>query len=194
MSENFTVKSIDSYLKKTEDTDCYIGENFTAVGKYLEFGYAMWFVLPAQGVTIADLIEDAAALEFLVNPSAFTQEEYRVTMRIPRFDISSKIDARSAMQAMGIHSVFDPEAANLSEITDESQIYLSKADHATRVKITEKGVEAAALAEMGWACAGLPPELKRMDFNVDRPFLFVVSKNNKVPMYVGTIVDPAKRS
>lgn len=183
-----------SYMKDTDDTDCYVGEKFTAVCKAMEFGHEMWFVLPEQGVTVAELINDTAAMEFLVNPSAFKQEEYRVTMRIPRFEISSKIDLRTAMRAMGIHSVFSPEAANLSEITDEPQIYLSKADHATRVKLTEKGVEAAALVEMGWVCAGIPPELKKLDFTLDRPFLFAISKNNKVPMYVGAIMDPTKRS
>lgn len=183
-----------SYMKDTEDTKCYVGKKFTAVCKVMEFGHAMWFVLPEQGVTIAELVNDTAAMEFAVNPSVFTQEKCRVTMRIPRFEISSKMDIRTAMRAMGIHSVFDPEAANLSEITDEPQIYLSKADHATRVKITEEGVEAAALVEMGWACAGIPPELRKLDFTLDRPFLFAISKNNKVPMYVGTIMDPTKRS
>lgn len=183
-----------SYMKDTEDTKCYVDKKFTAVCKVMEFGHAMWFILPEQGVTIAELVNDTTAMEFVVNPSAFTQEKCRVTMRIPRFEISSKMDIRTAMRAMGIHSVFDPEAANLSEITDEPQIYLSKADHATRVKITEEGVEAAALVEMGWACAGIPPELRKLDFTLDRPFLFAISKNNKVPMYVGAIKDPTKRS
>ena len=181
-----------SYMKDTEDTDCYQGNRFTAVCKSLGWGLSMWFILPDRGVSIAELIEDGSAPRFLADPSAFKLEEYSVTMCIPKFDIASRMDLRSAMQTMGIYSIFDHEAADFSEITDAPDIFLSKVDHVTRVKVTEEGVEAASLVEMGVACACLPPELKKIEFTLDRPFLFAVSKDDKVPMYVGTVIDPSR--
>ena len=91
---------------------------------------------------------------------------------------------------MGIKSVFDEMAADFTPISADPRLYLSKAEHTSRVKITEDGVEAASYVDFGVACAGLPPKIKQMNFKLNRPFIFAISKSGTVPIYIGTVVNP----
>ena len=117
-------------------------------------------------------------------------EERDVSMRIPKFDVTSGIDMKAALQAMGIKSVFDERSLPFSRISEDPRLFLGKADHTARVKITEDGVEAASYVDSGIAVAGIPERIKRMRFDLDRPFLFAVTKGNRIPLYVGAVVDP----
>ena len=75
-------------------------------------------------------------------------------------------------------------------MTDMDGIYLSQAEHAVRVAIDEEGVTAAAYTVMASAGSGAPPE-EEVDFTLDRPFIFVVTNPNNVPMFIGIVNNPA---
>ena len=44
------------------------------------------------------------------------------------------------------------------------------------------------------AAAGMPNRVKRLEFKLDRPFLFSISKEDKIPLYVGAVIDPSLRN
>ena len=175
-----------------ERTRCLCGQQFTAVSKELQLDYKMWFIRPNDGVSLHNLIGSETVNKLLTTPAEMPLEEIDVSMSIPKFDITSKVDMKKAMNAMGIKSVFSETMTPFAEISNDPRLYLSKANHAARVKINEDGVEAASYVEFGIACAGLPPEVKRMNFKLDRPFLFAITKNGKLPLYVGTVVNPVE--
>ena len=59
----------------------------------------------------------------------------------------------------------------------------------TRVKIDEKGVTAASYIELNFgAGAAMPPD-EIIDFVLDRPFVFVVTRD-QIPLFVGTVNTP----
>ena len=91
-----------------------------------------------------------------------------------------------ALAALGITDAQDPARADFSSLTTLDAC-LTRAKQMTRVKVDEKGVEAAAvtmLAADGCVMA-LPPE-EVCVMNLDRPFLFVIRMSG-VPLFVGVV-------
>ncbi len=69
-----------------------------------------------------------------------------------------------------------------------SSIYLTGANQSVRVQIDEEGVKAATYIEFPGAGSAEPPE-EIIDFVLDRPFLFVIAKEN-VPLFAGGVNHP----
>lgn len=98
---------------------------------------------------------------------------------------------------MGITDVLNPDIADFSPMTDEDftpgidgqGIYLSQATHGVRVAIDEEGVTAAAYTVMATAEAGEPPE-EEVDFILDRPFIFVITNPDGLPLFAGIVNEP----
>ena len=93
-----------------------------------------------------------------------------------------------ALKALGITSAFNHEA-NFSPILSEQEAWLDAVNHAARVKIDEEGVEAAAYTVMAVAGAARPPE-DEMDFILDRPFLFLITSRDNLPLFAGVVNNP----
>ena len=86
--------------------------------------------------------------------------------------------------------VFDADTADFSPLTDNAGgIFLSQAKHAARVAIDEEGIIAAAYTVMAAAGAAMPPE-ERVDFTLDRPFLFAVTGGSGAVLFAGIVNAP----
>lgn len=170
----------------------YWGEQFGAVRKSLENdGGAMWFLLPDEGVTVDDLLADGQVMDFLLSNGDWeNQKDLIVNLSLPKFDVSSRIDLVDGLKALGITAVFDPAVSDFSPMTTQVEgIFLSQAEHAVRVAIDEEGVTAAAYTVMAAAGSGMPPE-DEIDFVLDRPFLFVLTSRDGLPLFVGVVNQP----
>ena len=178
---------------KTSST-FYKGEKFSAVSESLSQSGSMWFLLPDKGVTVEELLKDDQAMAFLTSRDRNELVEHKdclVNLSVPKFDASSQFDLCDGLKALGVTDVFDGDISDFSPMTrDPYPIYLSTADHAGRVKIDEKGVTAAAYTVMSMdAGAAMPPD-EIIDFILDRPFLFAVTGNDELPLFVGVVKQP----
>lgn len=170
----------------------YWGEKFSAVAKYLQSDGNMWFILPDESVSIDELLQDEQAMAFILGDKyEWENNEYvTVHLSVPKFDVSSDLDLTSGMKALGVTDVFDPAVSDFTPMTlDMGEIYLSQAEHAARVKIDEEGCTAVAYTVMAAVGAGLPPE-EEIDFVLDRPFIFVITGNGELPLFVGIVNRP----
>lgn len=170
----------------------YWGERFSAVRRSMAAdGGAMWFILPDEGYTPEDLLADEQAAAFILNRGDWeNNKRLIVNQSIPKFDVTSQIDLREGLQALGVTDVFDPALSDYTPMTtDRSDIFLAKAQHDARVIIDEEGVEAAAYTVLANPGAGMPPE-EEIDFVVDRPFLFVINGADSLPLFVGVVNQP----
>ena len=95
---------------------------------------------------------------------------------------------KSGLKSLGITSAFGHDA-DFSPILSEQEAWLDAVNHAARVKIDEEGVEAAAYTVMAMAGAAMPPE-DEMDFILDRPFLFVITSRDDLPLFAGVVNNP----
>ena len=95
----------------------------------------MKLLLPDEGVSPEDLLQDEEAMDFLLGSGDWENSKFLiVNLALPKFDVSSDLDLNESLQALGVTDVFSPAAADFSPaIQDADGVYLSRADHAARV-------------------------------------------------------------
>lgn len=172
----------------------YWAEQFGAVGIPLENGGGtMWFLLPDEGVSVQQLLNSQDTMEFLQSNGGWdNRKQLNLNLAIPKFDVSSQLQLNEGLQALGVTDVFDGQQSDFSPMTqDIDGIFLSQAQHGVRVAIDEEGITAAAYTVMATAGSG-PPPTDEMDFTLDRPFLFAITSDDGLPLFVGSVFQPMK--
>lgn len=181
------------FMHQTETYGTYYwGENFSAVSKRLEMSGQMWFILPDENVTVDDLLNNSEALSFMNSNGAWdNKKELKVNLSIPKFDACSDTDLKDGLENLGVTDCFDYTVSDYSPLTVgyEDPIYLSKVQHGVRVAIDEEGVTAVAYTVLPMSGASMPPE-DEIDFILDRPFIFVITGEEGLPLFAGVINQP----
>ena len=170
----------------------YWADQFSAVSRPLENeGGTMWFLLPDEGVSVQELLQDDETMKFLLSKGEWENSKYlKIHLSLPKFDISSQMDLCEGLRALGVTNIFYPKISDFSPMTtDKDNISLSQANHGVRVAIDEEGVTAAAYTAMSMSGAGAPSE-DEMDFILDRPFLFAITSSDGLPLFVGSVYQP----
>lgn len=148
-------------------------------------GGTMTFVLPDEGVSPADLLADP---DFLTQLTQSENEIYgEVQWSVPKFDVDSEMDLKPTLEGLGITDVFDAGASDFTPLTDLEPVWLDQAKQIARVKVDEKGVEAAAVTLMADNAGAAPPDDSKicvMDLN--RPFLFIIRDGSAI-LFIGVV-------
>lgn len=112
--------------------------------------------------------------------------DQRVSVKLPRFSLDSKLGLNAVLSAMGMNQAFSPEAdfANLSPQPVQLGLVLQDA----QIKVGESGTEASAASGGGLVPTAVAPE-KVLNIAFDHPFAFLVRDNA-----TGTIVFEAQVS
>ncbi|KAM4012955.1 alpha-1-antitrypsin-like protein GS55-MS isoform 1-T2 [Anomaloglossus baeobatrachus] len=144
------------------------------------------FIIPKKG----KLREAEKALQ---NVSQETWEKAmkpsEILLSIPKFSMSEELDLVKELQALGITDVFS-DHADLSGITGDSTLSVTKAVHKAVLKVDEEGTEAAAATGLGMTRHSAP--LLR-HVKIDRPFLFTIyNKDITTDVFTGRIINPTK--
>ncbi len=164
------------------------GKRFTAVQRSLEMAGDMWFLLPDEGVTPEALLSDSDALRFLCGSGDEDTEWYYGTLALPKLDVTSELELSDTLRSLGVTDVFDPQRADLSALfEDATGVALTQVQHAARLTMDEEGVTATAFTAMGYG-AGAPEN--EMNFILDQPFLFKLSLEGGMPLFVGVVNRP----
>ena len=174
--------------KKLKQMDYYWGPDFSAVNLYLKNGSCMWFILPDEGMTTKDVLNDGTYMEMVLSNQWEDSKYMKVNLSVPKFDVSSTMDLSEGLKKMGATRVFTENVAEFTKLTGDSPIYLTGANQSVRVQIDEEGVKAAAYIELPGAGSAAPPD-EIIDFVLDRPFLFVITSDN-IPLFAGCVNNP----
>lgn len=178
------------FMHETMESTYYAADSFAAVGKYLEGSGTMWFLLPDEGVTPEDILADGSAVDFLLSQENAESKYMTIDFAVPKFDVSADTELSAALSSLGVTDVFDADTADFSPLMDNTDgIFLSQAKHAARVAIDEEGVIAAAYTVMAAAGAAMPPD-ERVEFTLDRPFLFAVTGASGEILFAGIVNTP----
>ncbi|MBQ3356420.1 MAG: hypothetical protein IJG45_04815 [Oscillospiraceae bacterium] len=185
-------------MHQESEGNYYWADHFAAVAQNLEGGGSMWFFLPDEGVTPEDLLHDPQLTAFLLTNGngngIWENQKYLIIQKqIAKFDVASQIDAKKPLQELGVTDVFDWTKADFSPLTQEAQeynVYVSDAIHGARVMIDEKGCKGAAyMIILEGAGAAEPPD-ERVDFILDRPFIFAITGTDGLPLFIGIVNHP----
>ena len=172
-------------------TDYYWSDKFAAINKDITYGGKMWFILPDEGVSPLELIEDEEYMKLVLSESEWEnkRDDILVNVKIPKFDVSSKLELNGSLKNLGVDDIFSTEADFSPVLDNESELFVSAINHNARVSIDEEGCEATAFTEVIYAGAPMPPE-DEVDFIANRPFIFVITSKVGTPLFVGIVNNP----
>jgi len=180
------------FMCQSTGRNYYKGEQFSAVGLSLQRSGSMWLLLPEEGVDAEELLADSQVTEFLGQGAEWENREYLlVNLSIPKFDVASDLDLIPGLQELGITDVFDSSVSDFSPLAEGMKgVTLSEAKHAARVAVDEEGVTAAAYTVMMMNETAMMEPEKEVDFVLDRPFLFVITSQEGLPLFAGLVHTP----
>ncbi|XP_062974061.1 alpha-1-antitrypsin-like isoform X2 [Elgaria multicarinata webbii] len=148
-----------------------------------------FFILPDKGKL--EHVEATLEKESLhAWKRSFRQEN--IALSIPKFSISASYDVKALLQRMGVTAVFN-DTADLSGITEEHSLKVSKAVHKALLDVNESGTEAAAVTTIEFMLRSASVRnLLVIKFNT--PFLIIIiHKETQSILFIGKIVDPTKK-
>ena len=148
------------FMHQEQGLSYYTGERFAAVAQSMKGTGKMWLILPDQETSVTELLQDGQVIDFLDDPVNWIDCRYAtVHLAVPKFDIASDLDLISGLQNLGVTDIFDEALSDFSSMLQSTQTYtLSKAEHSVRIKVDERGAQAAANTTLMATEACLPPE------------------------------------
>ncbi|MBE6975200.1 MAG: serpin family protein [Ruminococcaceae bacterium] len=170
----------------------YWGEDYGAIRLEALGGNGMWLILPDEDKTVDDVLASEEWAKMVTASQNWTQnKQVCANLKLPKFDIRDSNNLIQDLKAMGITDVFDPDRADFTAAFPKSQglAYLSEYSQVTRVAIDEEGIYAASYTQ-SFGATGAPPTGDKIDFILDRPFLFVITTSNQIPLFAGIVNMP----
>ena len=162
-----------------EETDCYT--------LLLPYGsgdkWGMTIFLPKEGKTVRDVIIDMSKWLPYNYGSASPMD---VDIKLPRFESSYKADVKSALQKMGVLSVFDANKADLSLISENRNLYVYKITQTAAIEVNEEGTKASAVTVAGADIADLFLG-EKVCFYANTPFVYMIREaSSGAVFFIGT--------
>lgn len=178
------------FMNRASTAQYYWGKDFGAAALSLKDGSSMWLILPDEDKTPADVLARGQALELALGGSGTYPDCKRVMLHLslPKFDIASDMQLQNSLSALGITEVFQ-STADFTPTLPEDAAWLDTVQHAARVAIDEEGVTAAAYTVMATVGAAPPPK-DEVYLTLDRPFLFIISSHDNLPLFAGIVNTP----
>jgi hypothetical protein len=164
----------------------------TDTSAFTEDFFGTWETATGKKAHTLTILKSGYALDMVLNQSEWqrSSSEIMVHLSMPKFDISAETDLENSLTALGLGDLFNESKADFSSILPEALgAHLGKTSHAARVAVDEEGITAAAYTVMMTAGAAIPPT-EEVYFTLDRPFLFVISSRDNLPLFVGNVVEP----
>ena len=169
--------------------DCFYSsycknDNFEIAGK--GYGkthqYSFYVLLPSEGVAPEDCFAD-------LNTDMWGNLRFETAMvnfYIPKFKVENRTSIIPTLISMGMTEPFDVKA-DFSNLADADSIHITDATQSNVFMINEKGTEAASTTKVDIGYDG-SPTFKKVDFTVNRPFLFFVMENStKTVLFAGKV-------
>lgn len=165
----------------------------------IPYGNGQWMMtvmLPEDGKTTDDVISSLAAsgwsTDFLKNPLREARR-YAVDLKLPRFETAFDTDDAGGLiellKGMGIRRAFDGNSAEIPNMCENGNLYISMMKQKAKIKVNEEGSEAAAVTIAGVNCTsagGDTQEPPKATFHANRPFVYVIHEQSSgVILFVG---------
>ncbi|XP_054303451.1 alpha-1-antitrypsin-related protein isoform X1 [Pongo pygmaeus] len=111
-----------------------------------------------------------------------------INLHFPKLSISGTYELKRVLRNLGITKIFSNEA-DLSGVSQEAPLKLSKAVHVAVLTVDEKGTEATGAPhpeEKAWS--------KHQTVMFNRPFLLIIKDDiTNFPLFIGKVVNPTQK-
>jgi serpin B len=154
----------------------------------------MWVILP-ENKDLSALLSKMNT-QMWQNLKAATKHQ-EVLLTLPIFEFETKYKMAEKLQSMGMKSAFT-DVAEFPYISKGTSLKISEVIHQAKIKVEEKGTEAAAATAVVMMPSSssmrndMPPP--PFVFTADHPFLFVIEhKSTQEILFAGTMLDPTAK-
>ncbi len=174
-----------------EDVPYNESADWQAVGLWFgeERQAIMWFILPAKGKKLSDLMAKFDAETFAKMTALNSRGG---TIEIPRFKVRYKAGLVDALKALGMKKCFHDADFSRFGISDMGRVFIGRVLHEAILEVNEQGAEAAAATIVEMKAESAPAD-EPFKFRADRPFaVAIVDRASGSVLFAGAIYDPEK--
>jgi serpin B len=174
-------------MKQTENFRAYVGQGFTfAEFPYGQGNYVMDVIIPDNNISLGSFLPKLNNLNFSSWISQLSEQ--KIDLTFPRFKYGFKKELKDVLTDMGMGIAFTDEA-DLSNISDLYDLYISFVTHQAFIETNEEGTEAAAATVVGVGVTSYPSYLV---LKLDHPFIYIIRETttNSI-IFMGKVSDPS---
>jgi serine protease inhibitor len=154
---------------------------------YKESSYELVLIQPNEALTT---FETTVSTAKIAGVSAAIEARGQVQLVVPKFEVRSKFELKSALAGLGLKAAMAP-SANYTGMVKGQDLFVSKIAHEAWLKVDEVGTEATAATAvvMGVKSVSLgEPTIVR----IDKPFFYaVVNSQTGLLLFQGHVNNPA---
>ena len=171
--ENGARKSVDM-MRQTAKFNYTENQNLQLVQlPYGNQAFSMMALLPREGKKLKDVVTAARQGDYWSGLKSGLREA-EVELFLPKFKTKYSKKLNDVLTSMGITFT---DAADFSGISDiPARISFVKQD--TYISTDESGTEAAAVTTVGMEMTSMPTQPKKVIFNAERPFIYIIQENS----------------
>ena len=180
-------------LKSAEEKYFVLGNGQGFVKPYKGGEYSFVGILPDEGVTPEEYLNELAASGEDLSKAVREAEMANITVNIPEFSFDYFTELSGAYKKMGMVTPFAEGEADFSKMMGSGDnvdvnIWIGRILHKTHIDVDRKGTKAAAATVVEMKCEAVmetePVEVKYI--NLDRPFVYAIVDNNTgMPLFLG---------
>ena len=139
--------------------------------------YCMDIILPAQGKSVADVMDEVQTLDLSA------AESCKVRLTLPKVKLEYEKVLNDYLSKMGLSTCFSSKA-DFSRIS-ASPLFIGIVKQNTFLAIDEEGTEAAAVTSVMMAMSARPIQEKIYEMNINRPFVLLIreTETNRILFY-----------
>jgi serpin B len=173
--ENGARKSVDM-MRQTAKFNYTENQNLQLVQlPYGNQAFSMMVLLPREGKKMKDVVTAARQGDYWSGLKSGLREA-EVELFLPKFKTKYSKKLNDVLTRMGMGITFT-DAADFSGISDiPARISFVKQD--TYISTDESGTEAAAVTTVGMEMTSMPTQPKKVIFNAERPFIYIIQENS----------------
>ncbi|WP_314064300.1 serpin family protein [uncultured Vagococcus sp.] len=174
-----------------------IGDDYLATSLPLKNGNRLQLILPNEGVDVRSLIdtkEKMLSLFWIVE-----DKKSKMTLSIPKFNVVSNLDLQPNLDKMGFGRAFSKKEAGFSRLSSNVSLYLGRALQTNQLSFAENQVDGAGYTQVMMpivpeeaTIAPVPPVVEEpvLEFKLNRPFIYLISDQDGVPILQGIVDNP----
>lgn len=209
---NDYIKEIDTNYGKVDDTtefSFYTDNNVKAFAKDLKEydGTTLQYIgiMPVnedldtyiKNVKCADINSIIGSLKELKSENFKEGVITKISGFIPKFNFEYELKLQEDLNKLGITKVFEQGNANLVNISDNKEMYISSAKHKANIEFTQDGIKASAATIGGGMGAGdgfnydFEVPVEEIDLTFDKPYIFLIrDKETGEVWFTGSVYSP----
>lgn len=162
-----------SFMNGTQEIHYKAFNHYEEIGIPLRNHYVYYVLLPKQGVSIIDFLEETINNKGNLANTFNPHQEFMVSM--PKMEIHQTLYLNEPLQRLGMLDMYQANKANFNKISTQQGLIVSEVLQKAYFKLSEEGAEGAAVTGVTMRATSAPI-LKEIKIN--RPFIYFI-KNLK---------------